>query len=164
MKRVIYALVILLSLLSLNAYAYTVDKLVAYIDEIAITSRELDNAHAEWVTQSLKRSRTQTLEALINTTLILREARRLRLIAPDDSSLIHQYLDLKVRALIFVREVEVKGYYDDNIDKFVGITYEEASAEIRRYLTELNYNEKLRQHMQSLRDNAHIRILLPPQD
>jgi len=148
--------IFILPVLSLAA---TVDEVVAYIDDRAITRRELDIQHSMDLKVIPSRTRVQTLEAMINTRLMLQDAQRLRLSARDDTELLRKYLDLKVRAAVMVRDRDVALYFKDNRARFGNKPFQEVKAEIRKYLEELHYNTLLKAHISTLRKSVRIIIL-----
>jgi hypothetical protein len=146
-------------ILPVGAMGETIDRVVAYIDHIAITRRELDAQHAKELSLHPSRTRRQTLEAMINTTLMLRDARRLRLGANDDAELLEKYLDLKVRALVLVTDKDIGIYYNENRERMGNRSLRAVKPEIRAYLEELKYNRTLKEHIARLRVSVLIEIL-----
>lgn len=146
--------------LSAVAYGANVDRVIAYIESTAITYRELLASHAEDVQVFPERSRRETLDAMINTELMLRDARLLRLRAREESELLRKYLDLKVRAVVLVSEKDISMYYSQHRSEFSNRKLSEVKARIRTFLEERQYNITLEAHIESLREKSHIRVLL----
>jgi hypothetical protein len=102
----------------------------------------------------------EALETMINRELLLREARRLRLEAPDDDALLEDYIDMKVRAFIKIKEADIREFYGDNTAEFGMKSYDEVKDDIEAYLVEKEVNYRIKRHLDSLKERAHIEILL----
>jgi len=137
----------------------TIDRVVAFVDDIAITHRELERQYAKDISRFPSRNRNETLEAMINTALMLKDARRLHLWADNDTDLLQKYLDLKIRAIVYVSDRDVAEYYKENRGAFGGRVLEEAKPEIRHFLEELHFNRALKEHIAGLRVSAIIVVL-----
>ncbi|MFC1549388.1 hypothetical protein ACFL4R_00765 [Nitrospirota bacterium] len=153
------ALVTALGLYSGDAIGATIDRVIAYIDNTAITMRELDAEHNKNLPYFPSRTRKQTLEAMINTSLMLQDARRLHLLAKDDDELLQKYLDLKIRALVLVSEKDISAYFSENRARFGKRSLRELKPELRTYLEELRFNIALKEHISALRETAVIKII-----
>ena len=159
-----FVLLVLLALLYIPAFAASIDRVVAYIEDSAITMRELTVEHERMAKLYPDRTMEQTLESLINTRLILINAKILRLTAETDEAMIEKYLNLKVRSLVSVTEAEIRAFYDLN-SKGQGKAsksnkaYNKARPEIEKYLFEIKFNEIVKAHMKTLRAASLIRIL-----
>lgn len=140
----------------------TIDMVVAFVDDSAITMRELNEAHSAGLETSPALTRKETLERMINTKLLLNDARKLRLTASDDKELMGKYLEVKVRALIHISEKDILGFFRTNRAKFGNRPYGEVKEEIRIYLEELKYNKVLKERLDSLRKESRIVILSIP--
>jgi hypothetical protein len=152
-----------LFLLPLHSIGETIDRVVAFMDDKAITERELERQYAKDVALFPGKTRRETLEAMINTSLMLEDARRLHLWAKDDAELLRKYLDLKIRASVFISDRNISDYYTDNKSSFGGRGMGEMKSDIRTYLEELEFNKALKEHIASLRASAIIVILDLPQ-
>jgi len=152
--------VVILNLLALGARAEVIDKVVAYVDDEAITLSELEHVHSAMVRLSPSITMREALGTMINRTLLLREARRLRLEAPSDDYLLDDYIDMKVRAFIKIKESDIKEYYDNNRAQFGDKSYAEVKGDIESYLFEKEVNYRIRRLLETLKENAHIRVLL----
>ena len=158
------AAIIITALLYAPAFAASIDRVVAYIEDSAITMRELTIEHERTAELYPDRSIEQTLESLINTRLILINAKKLRLSAETDEAMIEKYLNLKVRSLVSVTKAEVKDFYKKTLKGSENASgsdkaYEKARPEIEKYLYEMKFNESVKEHIETLRAGVHIRIL-----
>lgn len=152
-------LVILLSLYCNEAMARDVDRIIAYVNETAITERELEAQHKKDIALYPSRAPEQTLEAMINTSLMLQDARKLRLVAENDAELLKKYLELKIRTAVLVSEKEITAFFRENRERFGNRSLRELRSEIRTYLEESRYNIVLKEHIAALREAALIKIL-----
>ncbi len=142
------------------AQAEIQDRVVAFIDEEAITQSELEEAYQKSIRLKPDITRREALETMINRRLLLREARRLRMEAPEDAA-VEEYIDLKVRAFIKVSEQAVEGFYKENIKEFKGLNLSAVRDNIETLLREKEVNERLKRHIEELRAKSYIKIIEP---
>ncbi len=142
--------------------AGVIDRVVAYVDDRAITERELDTVHQRAISSGLRPTRAETLEKLINRILLVGEALKLRIEGANEDELVHEYIDLKVRAFITLRDSDVRQHYLENSWKYKGASYESIKDNIRQLLEEKEVNASLRRHLEKIREKADIRIMLAP--
>jgi hypothetical protein len=149
-----------LCLLAAPARAEVIDTVVAFVDTRAITLSEFREAYGR--TQEVLPGATghEVLNTMINRVLLLREARKLRLDAVDEDELLEEYIDLKFRVFINIKESEIRDFYDSHEEEFAGRSYDEVEGEIESYLLEKEINSRIRRHLEDLRKEAHIKILL----
>jgi hypothetical protein len=133
---------------------------VAYVDDTAITLSEFEDTYNEMREAVKDITQEETINSMINSVLLLHEARKMRLDAPTKEDLVKDYIDIKIRSLIFIRESDIRAFYEKNIDKFKGIDYLQVRDEIESYLFELETNRRLQSHLEQLRANAEIKIQL----
>ena len=136
------------------------DRVVAFVNDQAITMSELEEQYRNTVAVSSRTTKEEVLDTMINRILILREARKFRIEAPSPDQVIHEYIDLKVRAFIRVGENDIEKFYRENKDNFGGRELEDARDEIDAYLTEKNLNERLKELIGQLRADAYIKTFL----
>jgi len=161
-KRLALLALLILSLLSvaLQSSGEVLDEVAAFIDNQAITLSELDDNYSQARKINPGITREQVLETMINRKLLLDEARKMDLKAPDEDALLKEYTKLKVRSFILVTDNEIKSFFEDNKEQFGGKSLLEVKDQIREFLTEKEVNERLRQHIQELREKAYIKKLL----
>jgi hypothetical protein len=140
--------------------AEVVDKVVAFVDTEAITLSEVNESHETMVQLSPGITHREVLNTMINRLLLIREARRLRLEATDEDRLLDEYIDMKVRAFIKIKESAITDFYESNIAEFEDKSYAEVKDDIEAYLLEKEVNYRIRKHLDSLKEKAHIKILL----
>lgn len=141
-------------------YAGITDRVVAYVDNIAITLSDLDARYAETTTVSTSVTKEEVLNTMINRTLMLREAKKMRLEALSEDQVLKEYIDLKIRAFIRIKDEEVKEFYDKHTVDFQGKGFEAVRDEIENYLIENELNQRLKTHIGELKGKACVQIQL----
>lgn len=139
--------------------AFVIDRVVAYVDDLAITERELDIKHNLALSAGLRPTRAESLQKLINRILLVKEAKKHRIEGGSYEEIVRKYIDLKVRAFIHIRESDVREYYDLNKPEFKGASYSDLKENIRKLLEEEAVNNGLRYHLEQIRSKANILIL-----
>jgi hypothetical protein len=157
---IVLAVAVLQQLCPIASSAAVVDRVVAYVDEEAVTLRELEAEYARSQAEALGQSRGEVLDALVNRLLLLREAKRMRLSAESDEGLIEEYLDLKLGAFVVVDDEEVARYYNESRQMFAGRGFNEVRGEIEQSLIEAERRRRLGALMKELKGKAYIRTLL----
>lgn len=156
----IASLLALIAVLSAGiAQARVVDKVVAFVDDYAITLRELDAAVERASTRQRQLTRSDVLEAMIDHYLLLREARRAHLDYDDEDKAISEYLSIKIRSAIRIREDNIREYYNTNLIDYRGRSYDQARDEIEDLMIEKEFQVKLKIQLKELRDWSRIKIL-----
>ncbi len=152
-------LMVFIILMPVNAFCKVIDRVVASIDDMAITESEFNEKYEQLVKIDKGIDRLQALNAIVSRELLLKDAKKYRIEGEEDD-VIRQYIDLKFRALIRVNDKESRKYYDDHKDEFERQEYENVRYDIIKYLTEHEVNEKLKKQIEKLRSTATIRIML----
>ncbi len=144
------------------AGAEVIDRVVAFIDDEAITLADFEQymSSAEKLTPGI--SRETAINALINRRLLLRAAKRIRLRGKTDDEIIQEYVDIKVRVFIKIPPEEIERFYNENRDRFGETPVGDVWDDIERLLREREVNRRLRKHIERLREEAYIKINLPP--
>lgn len=139
------------------------DRVAAYVDNEAITVNELEIAFADTLHALPSITRMEVLQTMINKIILIREAKHIRLDAPNDDELLNEYIDLKIRAFIRIKEKELSAFYEENSSDFQGKDFDDVREEIESYLIEKELNENLKEHINNLRREACIEIQLDEQ-
>lgn len=160
MARKLIAIASVLSCLVSAVSAEVIDRVVAFVDNEAITLSELKDMHEKMQTLSRDITLREVLTTMINRALLIREARDLGLEASDEDALIEEYIDLKFRTVIKIRDSEIREAYKENRAEFRDRPYDEVKDSIEAYLLEKEINYRLRRHLEDLKENAFIKILL----
>lgn len=159
LKRVVLLSIFIIGILLLPASAEVLDKVVAYVDTEAITLSELNETYEIMNQLSPGITRREVLDTMINRVLLIREARKLRLELADEDQLLNEYIELKIRSFINIKESDVLDFYQSNISDFKNKPYSDVKEEIEAYLREKEVNFRIKQHLDSLKENADIKIL-----
>jgi len=136
------------------------DRVIAFVDDDAITMSELDEQYR--ITKKISPDITikEVLDTMINKILILREAHKYRIEASSLEQVMQEYIDLKVRAYIRVGESDIEKFYRENKANFSDKEFEDVRDEIDTYLTEKELNDRMKELLKELRKNAYIRIFI----
>ncbi len=136
------------------------DRVIAFVDDHAITLSELEESYK--TTNALSRSITheEVLNTMINRVILLKEAKKYRIEAPTIDEVLKEYIDLKIRAFIRVNDADIEKFYNANRQNFQGKDYDDVRDEIDMFLTEKELNERLKETLSELRKKAYIRIYL----
>lgn len=143
----------------LPASAELIDRVIAFVDDRAITLREFNEYYDNTVKIKPDITRGDLLNTYINRLLLLREAKKLKIEARTEDELLNEYIELKVKAFIRIREEEIRAFYDSNISEFKDLSYESVRDKIEDYLIQLELNRLLKRHINELRTNSYIKIL-----
>lgn len=142
------------------SYAELVDRVVAFVNERAITLSELRETYERTKKVQPDISMDEVLNTMINRALLLSDARRLKIDAKTDEDVLSQYMELKVRAFIRVKEEDIEDYYGKNEQEFKGAPFETVRDKIEEYLTEKEINNVLKRQIAELRAKAYVKVLL----
>ena len=136
------------------------DRVVAFIDNDAITLSELEMKYYDTVKVTSNITQEEVLNTMVNRLLLLREAKKIRLEAPSEDELLNEYIDLKIRAFIRIKEEELKDFYNKNISKFEGKELDSVRDDIENYLVEHEVNQRLKAHISELSVKSCVKIQL----
>ncbi len=155
-------ILILILILSFNSIVFggINDRIVAYVDTQAITLSELENKFSETKKILPDIKIEEVLNTMINRVLLLGEAKKIRLEAPTEEEILNDYIDLKIKALIRIKEEDIHNFYRANPEKFEGKQVEDVWDEIETYLIERQLNEHLKLHINELKQRTCIKIQL----
>ncbi len=136
------------------------DRVAAYVDNEAITLTELEEKYAETAVLVPSVTREEVLNTMINRILLIREAKKIRLKSEGEDALLKEYMNLKIRAFIRIRDEEIKNFYDLHADDFQGKELDELREEIESYLIEQEMNKRVGEHIAELRGGACVKVQL----
>lgn len=142
------------------ACAETLDRVVAYVDDTAITLSEFRDNYNKMKNTLSSISETEVLNSMINQVLLAKEAGKMHLIAASREELIKDFLDIKIKAAIIIKDSEMERFYQDNKDKFGDKAFTSVRDDIEKYLFEKQTNERLKSYLSKLRADAEIKINL----
>ena len=141
-------------------FAALSDRVIAFVDDHAITLSELEESYKAASALSGSITREEVLNTMINRVILLKEAKKYRIEAPTIDEVLKEYIDLKIRAFIRVNDADIEKFYNANILNFQGKSYEDVRDEIDMFLTEKLLNERLKESLNELRKKAYIRMYL----
>lgn len=159
-------LALLCLLLTLNSQLSTVcsaevlNRVVAYVDDSAITLSEFRETFVRMKMTVSNISAEEVIASMINRRLLLKEAAKMRLEAATKDELLKDYIDIKIKASILIREKDTERFYNEHREDFKGKDYASVRDEIDKYLFEMEVNRQLKKHIEDLRANAEIKVQL----
>ncbi|MBM4140218.1 MAG: hypothetical protein FJ242_01795 [Nitrospira sp.] len=130
------------------------------MDNIAITLSELEETYTKTQKVTPGITKDEVFNTMINRVLLLREAKKLKLEAHSENEMLRDYLDLKIRPFIRIKEEELIDFYEKHIRDFYGQEFEQVREKIETYLTEKEMNEHVKMHINELRGKAYIKLQL----
>lgn len=136
------------------------DRVVAFVGNDAITLSELEKTFTDTLKITPNVTKDEVLNTMVNRLLLLREAKKIKLEAPSEDELLREYIDLKIKAFIRIKEDELTDFYEKHLSDFQGKEFESVRDEIESYLTENALNQRLKSHINELREKACIKIQL----
>jgi hypothetical protein len=80
-----------------------------------------------------------------------------------EDELLKEYVDLKIRSFIRIKDEEIRDFYKSHASDFPGKDLDELREDIENYLIEQELNNRLKQHITDLRNNACVKIQLGKQ-
>ncbi len=138
-----------------------VNRVVAYVDNIAITLEDFNKEALKLKEKFPDIKNEDVVNLLINRTLLLKNAKEF-FVEGREEEIINSYVDLKVKSLIIIPETKIREYYEQNKDKLKGHEYKAIRNDIEKYLFEKELNTKLKEHIEELKQTAQIRIVFIP--
>ena len=149
-------------LLATCCYAEILERVVAYVNDTAITFSEF-RENAQRTRKTLGNvSDEEIINSMINRRLLLQEAEKMRLEAPGKEELVRQYIDIKIKSSIIISDDDIGRFYMENSGQFKDQDYFAVRDEIEKYLFEAEVNKQLKKHIDELRTKADIKIQLTP--
>lgn len=142
------------------SFAIIIDRIIAYVDDYAITLSEFNQEFQKMKKNNVKITEQDAIDSIINRLLLIKEAKKTRLDANSEDELLNLYLDIKIRSRIFIKEETVLDFYKKNIDSFKGHDYQDIKEQIEIYLHEKEFNDNLKQHIEELRQKAEIKVFI----
>jgi len=151
-------------LLPAVVYPEVVERVVAYVNNNAITLSDFQE-NAQKTRKKLGNvSDSEIINTMINNLLLVEEAEKMRLEAPDKDELVRDYIDIKIKSSVIIREEDIESFYNENRGRFKGQDYLAVRDEIEKYLLEFETNKQLKNHIEELRAKSDIKIQLTPSE
>ncbi len=151
---------VLLTISLLHATAEIIERVVAFVDDKAITMSEFDENYRATVRLKPDIKKEEVLNTMINRILLMREARKLRIEAPTEDEVLREYIELKLKTFIKLTEEDIKDFYEKNRKEFGSAELDDVRDKIEEYLIEKEVNLRLKKHVEDLRSKAYIKIQL----
>jgi len=142
------------------SHGIVIDRLAAYVNDTAITLSGFNMEFQKMSKTTPDISKKEVINSIINRTLLIKEARKMRLEANTEDELVNLYLDIKIRSRLFITEDAIFNFYKEYIGEFKGHDYLLVKDQIETYLLEKEFNEILKKHIEELRQNAEIKIFI----
>lgn len=139
--------------------ARTIDSVAAFVDDYAITGKDLDAAYAMAAIANSAISRDEVLDSAIDRYLLLREAHRAHIDFDDEDKEIAEFLNIKIRSAVMVPEDRSRDYYDANREAFNGKPYDQVRDGIEQKLSDEEFERRLGEFIKQLRAASRIRLL-----
>ncbi len=136
------------------------DRVVAFVDDNAITLSELEMKYTDTIKVTPNVKKEEVLNTMVNRLLLVKEAKKIKLEAPSEDELLKEYIDIKIRAFIKINEKDLTDFYKTHLSDFQGKEFELVRDEIENYLSEKELNERLKLHINELREKACVKIQL----
>lgn len=140
------------------SHAGTIDRVVAFVDDKAITLSEFNEIYEKTMKVKQGIPKSDVLNTIINRILLLKDAEKMKLEGRNDEEILKEYIELKIKAFVRIREEELEAFYKKNKAEFKDRSYEDVSEGIEKYLTEMKINETLRKHIEELKSKAYVKI------
>jgi len=147
-------------LYSVSCYAEVLNRVVAYVDDTTITLLEFNKFRMKMKETVSSVTDEEVVNSMINRLLLFKEARKMRLEAATKDELLKDYIDIKIKASIIIKEGAIERFYSDHLEDFKGKSFASVRDEIDKYLFEMEVNRQLKKHLDDLRTNAEIKIQL----
>lgn len=147
-------------LLYSSGYAEVIDRVVAYVDDTAITLSEFRDSYAKTRKNVDNVTEEEVINSMINRLLLIKEAKKMKLEANTEDELLLEYIDIKIKSLILIREDAIIAFYAEHQNKFKGQDFMSVRDDIEKYLFELETNKLLKKHLEELRERSEIHVQL----
>ncbi|MCX8069366.1 MAG: SurA N-terminal domain-containing protein [Thermodesulfovibrionales bacterium] len=133
-----------------------IEKVVAYVEDEAITLTELNETYSKMKTDNPNINYDEVINMLINRLLLFKEAKKMKLDSITSSKdPIDEYIEIKIKSLIFVRDEDIQRFYDENKVEFKNIPISTVRDKIETYLIEKETNKRIKEHIEALRNSIN---------
>ena len=157
---IILVLIMLQTLTAELCSAGLIDRVVAYVDNNAITYSEFREKLSKLREVFPGISEEEAVNSMINTLLLLDQAHKMRLEAASDDDLVKEYIDIRIKSRVFIKEDELTAYFNKHKREFGSRDYISVRDEIEKYLSESEINRQLKKHIEDLKRQSNIVIRL----
>jgi len=161
MRKIVGAFLIIFVLISAAPHlcsAELIDRVVAYVDDHAITYSEFRDKFGKLKKALPDITEEEAVNSMINNLLLLEQAHKMRLEASSDDDLLKEYIEIRIKSRVFIKEDQLAAYYAEHRKEFGGKDYLSVRDEIEKYLSELEISKQLKELLQDLRRQSNIVI------
>ncbi|MBF0318601.1 MAG: hypothetical protein HQL01_02180, partial [Nitrospirae bacterium] len=106
-----------------------IDRVCAFVDNDAITLGEFQEVYTQTKAKVPSITKEEVLTTMINRILLKRAALAMKISGTDEDQIIAEYIDLKVRSYVIIKEEEIEGFYNENKKEFAGAGIGDVRAE-----------------------------------
>lgn len=162
-KLMVHAVLLIVCILLWPAFAVCqelVDRVVASVGTTAITLSEFQERFTALKGKHPDTTEEEAVNSMINGVLLLEKARQMRLEGKNADDLIAEYINVKIRAAILIRDEEIDRYLIEHRLKPGAQENASVRAKVEELLTEKEVNKALEKHLKELREAADVRIQL----
>lgn len=161
--QVLWATCVLFSPSSVHA-GEVIDRVVASVNTTAITLSEFRERLAVVRRTLPGATEEEVLNSMINGVLMLEKARQMRLEGKNADDLIAEYVNIRIRSSVLIRDDEIDRYISQHQSELAQNRNAAVRAKVEELLTEQEVNRELEKHLRELRDGADIMIQLSGQE
>ncbi|MEN8262687.1 MAG: hypothetical protein ABFR82_04445 [Nitrospirota bacterium] len=147
--------------------AVDLDRIVAIIDDDVILSSELEDAFLIAAMTDNGVTKDEVLEDMIERFLLLKQAKRFRISSlenggeiNEDDRIVNEYIEKTIRAVIYIPFEKMESYYMNNIESYGNRKFHKVKDEVEAELIEEELKNRLKKHINELRNRAYIRVQL----
>lgn len=137
-----------------------IDRVVASVNDTAITLSEFQERLRAVRSTMPSASPEEVINGMINGMLMLEKARQMRLEGKTGDDLIAEYVNIKIRAAVLIRDDEIDRYIQQHESELGKQSGSAIRARVEELLTEKEVNRMLEEHIRDLREGAAISIQL----
>lgn len=158
MKKIVLSIIFVLTVFCSSLRAELIDRVCAFVDNDAITLSEFTKSYNETKARIPGVTKEDVLNTMINRILLKRAALSMKIAGTDEDRIITEYIELKVRSYVLIREEDIESYYNNNRNEFAGADIADVRADIEKFLTEQKVNSRLTALLSELRKQAYVKI------
>ena len=149
-----------------SARAEVLERIVAIVNDDVILLSEYREAVETAKKSDSSISEETVLDEMINRRLLLNEAKKFWIgvsrirhrSGMDDSAVISEYINRRIKAFIHIPYGDIESYYITNRKLFKGKEFYDVRDEIEDYLIKEKLRIRLQEYMEKLRKNSYIRV------
>ncbi|MEO5358526.1 MAG: SurA N-terminal domain-containing protein [Nitrospirae bacterium YQR-1] len=158
----LFAVIFFLLITTLSfAQEVLLDSVAAFVDDTAITYSEFEKKYDETSSApAIKASalnKKDVINTMINRVLLKKMALAMKLTGKDDDDLISQFIEIKIRSYVIIREEEIERFCKEHNVKAES---DDERKEVEKYLTEAEINKRLKTLIEELRAKAYIKVYI----